>query len=246
MFCWCHWAGGNSGQRARDSGGPLRLATLSSSLVMAFSIAATIDVAQSSPGTTGNLVAASTPGTRPGLSRSRPAIDARAPTQSRSGLSRHQRPTSQSYRNLLRFRNFGHDRQLYSYSDRYRSSGGTRINIYTDGRTVSPGGSSVLAPRRMPGSGLCRDSASRLCVIPGANFHSIELICDTDSQRFKTGDVSYARRLSCRQGRMSSVWIERPGPSPGEGEGLGIRFDPTRCPVPSPCDTSDENPDLKE
>ena len=136
MFGRCNWTGGNNSQPVRNPGARRHLVTLASSLVAAFGIAATVDVARSSPGATGNLMAASTPGARTGLSRSRPAIDARGLSQSRRGLSRRQRPNSQSYRGRSRFRNFGNDRYFYGYKDRYRSSSCTRINIYADGRTT--------------------------------------------------------------------------------------------------------------
>ncbi|MGI9265875.1 MAG: hypothetical protein ACR2QU_13190 [Gammaproteobacteria bacterium] len=217
------------------------LAGLSSVLVLVMSVAGAVDVVEASPAAAG--LSAGTPGARPGLSRSRPAIDARSMSQDRRGLSGHRSTYSSPHNRRLRYRHYGYDRYRYGYSDRSRSSGGTRINIFAPGRSATYRGGPVPVPRRMPGSGVCRDSASQLCVVPGANFHSVELICDTDSQRFMTDAIRSALRLSCQKGHISSVWIERPGRSPGQGEGLGIRFDPAECPLPSPCEAQSEIPE---
>ena len=170
---------------------------------------------------------------------SRPAIDAHGLSHSRRGLSSTHRSDFRSRNNRVHFRRRGVRYYALDYPDRRRSGGVTRITIYTGRPATRYIVKGDQARRRVLRDGLCRDSGTRLCITPRADFYSVELLCDADSHRFGTADVSQARLLRCPRGMISSVWIERPGRTPDEGEGLSIQFDPGNCPVPSPCDTND-------
>jgi len=174
---------------------------------------------------------------------SRPAIDARGLSHSRRGLSSTRRSDFHSRSDRVRFRSRGIRYYALEYPDRRRSGGETRITIRSSRpatRYIVPGDH---ARRRTLRDGLCRESGTRLCITPRADFYSVELLCDADSHKFGTAKVAHARFLRCPSGMISSVWVERPGRTLNEGEGLSIRFDPGNCPVPSPCGTAGEPAD---
>lgn len=169
---------------------------------------------------------------------SRHAIDAGGLSRSRRGLSRVTRSELRARNDRVRFRGRGHRRHTLTYPYRYRSGGATTITLYS----VSPRPNYIVTRSpsgpRSPRDGLCQESATRVCITPGADFHSVELLCDTVSHRFATDGLARARRLRCPQGLISSVWIERPGSTTGEGEGMSLQFNPSNCPVPSPCENN--------
>ena len=176
-------------------------------------------------------------------SGSRPAIDARGLSHSRRGLSSTRRSDFHSRNNRARFRSRGIRYYALDYPDQRRSGGETRITIYSGRPVTRYIAKGDQASRRILRDGLCRDSGTRLCITPRADFYSVELLCDADSHKFGTADVAHARFLRCPSGMISSVWVEQPGRTPTEGEGLSIQFDPGNCPVPSPCETADEPTD---
>ncbi len=119
----------------------------------------------------------------------------------------------------------------------YRGGGTTRITILANQPRVVTVNAVRRPDERALANGLCRESATRLCITPSADFRSVELFCGARGHRFPTVEVGQPVYLGCPEGRISSIWVEKRG-MPGIAEGgSALQVDPPACPLTSPCRT---------